>query len=119
MESISKIGMVIVVLLSAVNGFAQIKNTKTETVKIYGNCSMCKKTIEQAGNVKNTATVAWNKDTKIATLTYDEKKTNPDEILKRIALAGYDSEKYLAPDEVYAKLPGCCQYDRTLKPASK
>ncbi|HWL00709.1 MAG TPA: DUF3347 domain-containing protein [Parapedobacter sp.] len=118
MESISKIVMVIAVLLSSVSGFAQIKNTKTETVKIYGNCSMCKTTIEQAGNVKNTAIVAWNKETKLATLTYDEKKTSQDEILKRIALAGYDSEKYLAPDDVYANLPGCCQYDRTLKPVS-
>ena len=49
------------------------------------------KTIEKAGNLKNVATLDWNKDTKMATLTYDAKKTNQDEILKRIALAGYDS----------------------------
>ena len=65
------------------------------------------------------ASVEWNKDTKMATLTYDGNKTNQDEILKRIALAGYDSEKFLAPDDVYAKLPGCCQYDRELKPVAK
>lgn len=107
------------ILLSAVNSFAQIKNAKTATVKIYGNCDMCKATIEKAGNVKNTAKVEWNKDTKMATLNYDSKKTHQDEILKRISLAGYDSEKFLAPDDVYAKLPGCCQYDRTLKPLTK
>ncbi|MDP3470086.1 MAG: DUF3347 domain-containing protein [Daejeonella sp.] len=118
MKSISKILMIITVLLSAVNSFAQIKNAKTETVKIYGNCDMCKTTIEKAGNVKNVATVEWNKDTKMATLNYDSKKTNQDEILKRIALAGYDSEKFLAPDDVYAKLSGCCQYDRELKPVA-
>ena len=104
--------MVIVVLLSSVNSFAQIKNAKTETVKIYGNCEMCKTTIEKAGNVKNVATVEWNKDTKMAILNYDDKKTSQDEILKRIALVGYDSEKFLAPDDVYAKLSGCCQYNR-------
>ena len=109
MKSLSKIVMVIAVLLSSVNSFAQIKNEKTETVKIYGNCEMCKKTIEKAGNLKNVATVNWNKDTKMATLNYDGKKTNQDEILKRIALAGYDSEKFLAPDDVYAKLSDCCQ----------
>ena len=119
MKSISKILMVITVLLSAVNSFAQIKNAKTETVKIYGNCGMCKTTIEKAGNVKNVATIEWNKDTKMATINYDDKKTNQDEILKRIALAGYDSEKFLAPDDVYAKLPGCCQYNRELKPVAK
>lgn len=119
MNSISKILMVITVLLSAVNSFAQIKNAKTATVKIYGNCGMCKTTIEKAGNVKNDALVEWNKDTGTATLKYDSKKTNPDEILKRIALAGYDSEKFLAPDDVYANLPGCCQYNRELKPVTK
>lgn len=111
--------MIIAVLLSSVNSFAQIKNAKTETVKIYGNCGMCKATIEKAGSEKKVASLEWNKDTKMATLTYDSDKTNPDEILKRIALAGYDSEKFLAPDDVYAKLPGCCQYSRELKPVAK
>ena len=44
-------------------------------------------------------------------------KTNQDEILKRIALAGYDSDKFLAPDDVYSKLAGCCQYERVNKTA--
>ncbi len=94
---------------------AQIKNAKTETVKIYGHCHMCEKTIENAGNLKKVASVDWNKDTKMAILTYDSKKTNKDEILKRIALAGYDSESFLAPDVAYAKLPACCQYERENK----
>ncbi len=119
MKSLSKIVMVIAVLLSSINSFAQIKNAKTETVKIYGNCGICKTTIEKAGNVKKVASVDWNKDTKMATLTYDGNKTNQDEILKRIALAGYDSEKFRAPDDVYAKLAGCCQYDRPLKTVAK
>ena len=92
--------MAITLLLSFTACNAQIKNSKTETVKIYGNCGMCETTIEKAGNLKKTAEVDWNKDTKIATITYDEKKTNQDEILKRIALSGYDSDKFLAPDDV-------------------
>lgn len=39
--------MVIAVLLSSINSFAQIKNAKTDTLKIYGNCGMCKTTIEK------------------------------------------------------------------------
>ena len=111
--------MTALLMLSFMASNAQIKNPKTETVKIYGNCDMCKSTIEKAGNVNKTAEVDWNKDTKMATITYDAKKTDQDEILKRIALSGYDSEKYLAPDDVYAKLPGCCQYDRGSKPVAK
>ncbi len=93
----------------------QVKNAKTETVKIYGNCGMCETTIETAGNVKKIAKVDWDKDSKMAIITYDSTKTNQDEILKRIALAGYDSDKFLTPDDVYSKLHGCCQYERVNK----
>lgn len=112
MKTISKIASIFGIALLSTNGIAQIKDAKIETVKIYGNCDMCKKTIEKSGNLKNISKVDWNKDTKMATLTYNQKKTNEDAILKRIALAGYDSEKFLAPNDAYAKLPGCCQYDR-------
>ncbi len=119
MKSLSKILMATSMLLSFTVCNAQIKNAKTEIVHIYGNCDMCKSTIEKAGNLKKIAKVVWNKDTKMATLTFDTKKTNQDEILKRIALAGYDSEKFLAPDNVYAKLQSCCQYERKAKEVAK
>lgn len=110
-KSLLKIMIAITVLLSTTIN-AQTKNTKTEEVKVSGNCGMCKKTIEKAGNIKDIAKVVWNKETKIATVTYDESKTNKEEIAKRIALAGYDSELVKAKDEDYDNLPGCCQYDR-------
>ena len=108
--------MVSIMALSMTSVFGQkIKNATTETVKIYGNCGMCEKTIENAGSSKNTASVDWDKDTKMATLTFDAKKTSKDEILKKIALAGYDSDSFLAPDDLYNNLHGCCQYDREAK----
>jgi copper chaperone CopZ len=76
------------------------KNSKTENVKKFRQCGMCETKIEKAGNLKNTATVDWDKN-KIAVITYDSTKTNQDEILKRIALAGYDSEKNIAPESSY------------------
>lgn len=115
MKLTSNILVAITVLLSFTSCNAQIKNATTETVKIYGNCGMCEKTIEKAGNLKDIAKIDWNVDTKMATITYDTKKTNQDEILKRIALSGYDSDKFLAPDDVYNNLHGCCQYDRVAK----
>ena len=111
--------MAVLVMLSFGVSNAQIKNSRTETVKIYGNCGMCKSTIEKAGNLKNVAHVDWDKDTKMATITYNTTKTNQEEILKRIALAGYDSDQFLAPDDVYAKLPNCCHYERVNKPVAK
>ena len=117
MNLILKISAVTLLLFSFSSCNAQIKNAKTESVKIYGNCEMCEKNIEAAGNVKKVVKVDWNKDSKMATITYDSIKTNQDEILKRIALAGYDSDKFLAPDDVYSKLAGCCQYERVNKTA--
>lgn len=119
MDSLKRIMMAIPLLLSAAVSNAQIKNATTETVKISGNCGMCKTAIEKVGSINKVAKVDWNKDTNMATLTYDSKQTSQDEILKRIALAGYDSEKFLAPDDAYAKLPGCCQYGRETKVATK
>lgn len=91
---------------------SQIKNTKTISENIKGNCGMCKTTIEKAGNLKKVAEVNWDQKSKTATISFDSLQTNKDEILKRIALSGYDNDAYLAPDEVYAALPGCCQYER-------
>lgn len=115
MKSITKIVSVIIAVLFYTSSIAQIKNSKTETVKIYGNCGMCKTTIEKAGNKKKVSNVVWDKDTKMATLTYDSKKTSQDAILKKIALSGYDSDKFLAPDNVYNNLHGCCKYERVKK----
>ena len=112
--------MVEICVLLSTSIQAQIKSAKNETVKIYGNCGMCKTKIEKAGNIKRIAKVDWNHETQMATMTYDATKTNQDEILKRIALVGYDSDKFLAPDDAYNNLHGCCQYDRVAKvPAKK
>lgn len=111
--------MIVICVLLSTTSNAQIKNATTETVKIYGNCGMCKTTIEKTGTIKKTVKVDWNQNTHMATLTYDSKKTNQDEILKRIALAGYDSDKFLAPDDVYNNLHGCCQYERVGKVSVK
>ena len=107
--------MTALVMLSFGVGNAQIKKSKTETVKIYGNCGMCKKTIEKAGNIKGKSKVEWNSDTAMATITVDSTKTSIDDILKKIASVGYDSEKFRADDEVYNNLHNCCQYDRPAK----
>ncbi|MBS4040872.1 MAG: heavy-metal-associated domain-containing protein [Flavobacteriales bacterium] len=106
------ITMLSIALMMLTSCDAQVNNAKTDTVKIYGNCGMCKKTIEKAGNLENIAKVNWNKDTKMATISYDSSKTTLDEILQRIANVGYDSDAFTTPDEVYNNLHGCCQYER-------
>lgn len=86
------------------------QNQETTTVKISGNCDMCKQTIENAAG--KGATINWNEHTGTATVRYNPKKTNLDNILKQVAYAGYDNELYLAPAEAYNKLHACCKYER-------
>ena len=109
--------MIAVGLLSTTVLQAQIKNAKTETIKVYGNCGMCETTIEKAGTKSKLYKTEWNVDTKMASITYDSKKTTADAVLKSIALSGYDNASYLAPDEAYNKLHGCCKYQRESKTA--
>ncbi len=69
--------------------------------------------------MKNQSIVDWDKETKMATISYDSLKTSKEAILKRIALAGYDNDTFLAPDDTYSNLPTCCQYERAKKMTSK
>ncbi|HRH68219.1 MAG TPA: DUF3347 domain-containing protein [Flavobacteriales bacterium] len=92
-----------------------VKNARTETVRINGNCGMCEATIEEAGLQKGLSEVDWGKASRDAVITYDSTRTTADAVLRRIAEAGYDNQSYLAPDAVYDKLPMCCHYERTGK----
>ena len=73
---------------------------------------MCKKRIEKAAKLEGVTSAIWNVETKIMTVTYDVAKISNDDLQKKIAAVGHDTDKYAADDSVYSKLPGCCLYDR-------
>ena len=110
----SYIAAICLMLISSVS-FAQLKNEKTAIVEVNGNCGMCKKRIEKAGNLADEANVVWDKESKLATITFDTEKTSKEAVLKRIADAGYDNVAFIAPDKAYDDLPECCQYERSIK----
>lgn len=87
--------------------------TKTETFKVRGNCEMCKARIEKAAMLDGVSKAEWSSKTKVLTIEYDPSKAKSDDVIKSIAAAGHDTEKFKADDSVYAKLPGCCKYDRS------
>jgi copper chaperone CopZ len=86
---------------------------KTESFKVWGKCEMCKTRIEKTVKAEGVTSAAWDEKTQMLTVTYDPAKTNKDELSKKLAAVGHDTEKYKAPDAVYAKLPGCCHYERS------
>ncbi len=83
---------------------------KTETLKVSGNCDMCKARIEKAAKIDGVTKADWNKKDKMLTATFDPEKTSIDAIGKKIAEAGHDNDKAKATDKAYDKLPGCCKY---------
>ena len=93
-------------------GFAQ---TKSETLKVSGECGSCKKKIESAAKKAGASYAVWDVDSKELSIKYNSTSTNSAKIQKAIADVGYDTPDYKATDEAYNKLDGCCQYDRTIE----
>jgi cation transport ATPase len=100
----------IIALIAIVMGTSIYAQTKTETIKVSGNCGMCKTRIEKAAKIEGVSSADWNKETKVLTLVYNPSKVKSDDVQKKIAAVGHDTEKFKADDKVYSKLPGCCQY---------
>lgn len=101
-----------------VNSFSQLNNhqsiisSKTESFKVWGNCSNCKSRIEKTAKTDGVSKADWNINTQILTVTYNPDKVKIDDIQKKIAGIGHDTEKFKADDKAYGKLPMCCQYER-------
>ena len=84
-----------------------------EKFKVYGNCGMCKKTIEGGLNGEEGIKYAkWNVETKIIKVKFDATLISLVDIKKKIAAVGYDTEEERANEEVYNGLHKCCQYAR-------
>lgn len=84
--------------------------TKTESIKVSGNCESCKTRIEKAAKVSGVAKAEWSEKTKVLTLVYDPAKVKCDDVQKKIAAVGHDTPKFKATSTVYNALPGCCKY---------
>jgi copper chaperone CopZ len=106
--------LVIAFIISAIsiNLTAKPMHNETATFKVYGNCGMCKNRIEMALKVKGVSKANWDVKTKMLTVTYNPHEISLDEINKKIAVAGHDTETVKADDKTYANLMGCCQYER-------
>jgi len=88
-------------------------NIEQETFKVSGNCSMCKDRIEEAAlSLDGVNSASWSEETKLLEVSFNNDKVKLGKIHKAIAKAGHDTEKEMAPDEVYNDLPACCLYTR-------
>lgn len=83
------------------------------SVRVAGNCDMCKARIEKAARDHvGVLDATWDKDSKLLRLSLDENATSVGAVEKAIAKAGHDTENHRAHEEAYKNLPGCCHYER-------
>jgi copper chaperone CopZ len=103
-----------VLLVAGCNSQNQNKKTalRTEEIKVLGECGMCKDRIEGAMKVDGITEAVWNQETKLLRVTYNPALVTSDDIQKKAAEVGHDTEKYRAEDPVYDNLPDCCHYER-------
>ena len=109
-----------VLLLSIVffNISSYAQESKTDTIKVFGNCNMCKEKIEGSLKEKDGITAKnWDKKTKLLVVTYDAAKISKEQIGQKIADVGYDNQYATATEKAYKKLHSRCQYDRPKQPA--
>ena len=113
MKTQSIIFTTLFIIASVFTATAQDKaTTKKETFKVYGECGMCKKTIEKAAISSGATTANWNEKKKALTVSYNTAQTSNLQIQQAIAAVGYDTRDLKANDAAYDKLDECCKYDR-------
>jgi periplasmic mercuric ion binding protein len=92
---------------------AVIAQTKTEKIKVSGECGMCKSKIEKAAKSAGASYALWDVDSKELTVKYKSTSTNTAKIEKAVAGVGYDTKNVKASEEAYNKLHECCKYERS------
>ncbi|MCU7617751.1 TonB-dependent receptor [Chryseobacterium sp. PBS4-4] len=89
--------------------YAQTLNKSQFHVK--GNCEMCKERIETMALKAGASAARYSVENQTLTLETTG-NISTDDILKKVAEAGHDNEKFKTSDETYEKLPSCCHYER-------
>jgi len=73
---------------------------------------MCKERIETTAIKAGASAARYSIDSQTLTLETNN-NVSPKNILKKIAEAGHDNEKFRATDDSYKNLPDCCHYERS------
>ena len=112
---ITSISILFIGLFSIQLNGQEMPKIKTEEFVVSGVCKMCKKRIEKAALIKGVKLAEWNKGSQTLKVMYSPKKVEADSILKAVAKAGHDTDKFKADKEIYGKLPDCCKYRDGIK----
>jgi periplasmic mercuric ion binding protein len=96
----------------AINFSTAQTTVKKETIKVWGNCGMCKTNIEKAAKKAGATKASWNEESKELQVAYASNKTSAVKIQQAIAKSGYDTQDFTGDNKAYDNLHACCKYDR-------
>lgn len=100
--------LIIAVCLLITSGIA----AQSTTIKVYGNCGMCKDRIEQAAlSVIGVSSATWSSETEQLTVQHASLFVES-ELHQKMTSIGHDTGQERADDSVYANLHSCCKYER-------
>lgn len=109
MKNIKSIFLLLFIVTGSSTVFAQ-NSTATIQIKTTAECEQCKERLEKAmAYEKGVKKSTLNLDTKVLTVEYNPKKTNPDVLRELIRNIGYDADSLPAYNKAYDKLPECCK----------
>lgn len=105
----------LIALLIGLVAFAQKEPVKVDKgykieIKTSAVCEMCKEAIESdLVFEKGVKEVNLDVDSKILTVVYNQKKTDPETIRKRVTKVGYHADEHVRDSTAYDNLPLCCK----------
>lgn len=106
-----KYTLLIFLMLVGLLSFSQKSDKfQTDTLRVYGNCDMCKERIETACDVVGVKRAYWEVETGNLTVVYAPTKISLEEIHQICADVGHSTSKLKANESAYDNLHHCCKY---------
>lgn len=93
--------------------FAQKSENKTIVIQTNAVCETCEKLFaEKVPYFKGVTDYSFDLKTAKMTVTYNPKKTTPEEIRKGVSDLGYNADDVKADAKAREKLPACCKAEK-------
>ena len=104
--------LVFILLSNAIHAQEPIEVQGGHQIEILTSavCDMCKETLEYDLTFqRGVKSVNLDVPSKVLTVVYNERRTTPDAIRKRVTEIGYHADDLTRDPEAYENLPLCCQ----------
>jgi copper chaperone CopZ len=80
------------------------------TFTAKGCCPSCETSILESLQIDAVKSAQWNQQLEKISVRYYSNEISEDQTQRKVAMAGYDTDLFVAPDSVYLALPKCCHY---------